>query len=115
MVTAHIARVAYDARKSFALVNGQTEPDWFKLEPWQRTAFLSQIRNIILNRGFSAEVMQEVYVADRAELGWTYGPRLDVRLKRDPFLLPWSKLSQFQRRSEQLVVAVVEAFREQHA
>src|SRR5947209_7832447 len=111
MDTTRIARVAYEARRAFYATQAMPQPEWFALDSWQRTAFLNQVRTTIINPGFTAEDLHELFLRERGDAGWSFGRQLDPKRKTDPYLKPWGSLTREQRVAEDVVVAMVGVFR----
>lgn len=101
-----IARVCYDSIKA---LNESVGDYW--MVPWgeasqnEKNFFIKGVQEV-WGAGCDAKAAHEIWMKNRLSEGWSRGPK-NTRKQTHPSLIPFSKLSQFEKAKDHIFAAIV--------
>lgn len=105
-----ISRTVHEAIRAWAMAHGQTDiPAWDVAEPWMQTSTRQSVQDVLHDKNMSGQTQHEHWVEQKMKDGWRYGPVKDPDQRTHPLLVPYEDLPDYERRKDQLVVAIVKA------
>lgn len=100
------ARIVHDVNRVYCEAMGDySQKSWEEAPDWQREATFAGIKNPVVD----GQKRHELWMQDKLDKGWIYGPVKDGSKKTHPDLIPYDQLSIESRRKDWLVSAVVAA------
>lgn len=103
-----IAVVVHAAIKAWNEAHGDFSlKDWNEAEQWQRDSTFQMIDDILLHQQPDAEQVHNLWMQKKLADGWVYGEIKSSEKKTHPCLVPFSQLSDFERKKDSLVKAIV--------
>lgn len=108
--TGAIARVAYEVIRAYCQSLGDnSQPAWEDAPQWQRDSALSGVGFHMVFPNASPAESHRVWMAQKMDEGWTYGPEKRPELKQHPCLVPFEELPREQQVKDFLFRGVVHA------
>lgn len=105
-----VARVVHEAVRAWARSDGDTSiKAWSRAPRWQREATLEAIAYRIEHPCAPASAQHNQWASQKRADGWKHGKTKDARKKTHPLLVPYEELSEFERRKDALVGAVIDS------
>ena len=105
-----IAKICHETNRAYREVIGETtSPRWEDAPVWLREATVEGVKFILQNPGASAERTHENWLHRKEKDGWKYGIVSNAAKKEHPSILPYSMLSENDKRKDALFIAVVHA------
>jgi hypothetical protein len=105
-----IAKICHETNRAYREVIGETtQPHWESAPDWLREATIEGVIFLLENPGASAERTHENWLRRKEKEGWKYGIVSNAEKKEHPTILPYSMLTDSERRKDALFVAVVHA------
>ncbi len=105
-----IAKICHETNRAYREVIGETtQPHWENAPDWLREATIEGVIFLLENPGASAERTHENWLRRKEKEGWKYGIVSNAEKKEHPSILPYSMLTESERRKDALFVAVVHA------
>jgi len=107
----HIAKICHETNRAYREVIGETTlPRWEDAPDWLRQATIEGVIFLLENPGVSlAERAHENWLHRKEKDGWKYGIVSNAAKKEHPSILPYSMLTENDRRKDALFIAVVHA------
>jgi len=104
-----IAQVVHEANRALQIIQGDPSPSqpWICENPAIKASAIESVR--AAREGVSARHLHEIWLADKAEHGWSYGPVKDSQAKTHPCMVPYDDLPDGQRDKDRLFIALVDA------
>jgi RyR domain len=103
-----VAQVAHEANRTWDSVRGVTPgPSWDQAHEWQRAAAIKGVRLALA--GAPASQLHETWRATKQSQGWQPGPVKDREARTDPMLVPYTELSEEDKRTPDLIEAIARA------
>jgi hypothetical protein len=103
-----IAKVAYEANRAWCDVLGEpVNPSWDDADVWRRDSAVHGVLSAV--SGAAPEDLHASWLKDRLGRGWSYGAAKNADAKTDPALVPFSALTDTQRRKFELFSAIAQA------
>lgn len=107
-----IAELCHEANATYCRLYGdESQMPWNLAPEWQRQSAVNGVKFHIENPGAGPEASHENWLAEKAALGWGYGPVKDAEKKQHPCFMPYDGLPIEQRMKDSLFIAVVNCFR----
>ena len=104
------ARVAHQANKAYAeSLYDFTIVDWDFAPLWQKESVIAGARAVAAGTTKTPEEQHQAWMNHKIAEGWVYGPEKDNLLKTHPCLVPYSQLSEEDKRKDLIFRAVVKA------
>lgn len=104
-----LARVSHESNRAYCIYTGDlSQPPWDSAPEWQRKSARNGVRGVL--RGNTPEQSHQSWFAEKVLDGWVYGPVKDVERKTHPCMVPYDELPPYQRKKDELYIAVVTAF-----
>jgi hypothetical protein len=102
-----IAAVAWAANAELEALHGDPAPSLpgDAEDDHAHAVTLAGVRAIL--DGATPEMLHETWCRARKRQGWTYGPRMDSRLKTHPFLVPYSQMPEQVKLRGRVFAAIV--------
>lgn len=101
------AKTAHEVNRAYCQGLGDdSQVPWEDAPEWQRTSALNGVNGILVD-GNSPEESHEVWLTEKRNTGWRYGPVKDPEKKEHPCFLPYHELPDAQRFKDTLFVATV--------
>ena len=108
MDASRIARVAHEADRALAAVQGRMDQrTWFALEARDRANLVTGVQVALDTPRATAADLHAAWLSDKREAGWRWGPAFDRTAQTDPLMIPWDQLSVPAQARELLFVATV--------
>lgn len=84
---------------------------WEDADIWQKESLVRAVRNMLDDNHNNPEDYHKYWKKQKEELGWKYGKVKDIEKKGHPFIVDYKDLPKHERVKDQLLVAIVGAFR----
>jgi len=108
-----IAQVCYEANRAYcATLGGFSGPPWHGAPKWHQDSIKKGVAHFIKNWDLTVEQLHELWLNDKREQGWTYGPVLNEAEKVHPCFVPYGSLPVEQRMKDYLFSHIVRAYLE---
>lgn len=102
------ARAAHEANNIYnAAIGDVLSPAWDELTQAQRDGVIAGAKHALA--GGSPADSHALFLQTRAAEGWTYGPVKDFAARTSPCMVPYTELTEAQRRKDDLLQAIVRA------
>ena len=106
-----IAKICHQVNKAYCESIGDTsQVDWEEAPNWQIQSAINGVKSH-LNDNITPEQSHEVWMKEKIDNGWIYGPEKDETLKTHPCIVPYNELPLEQRTKDYLFKAVCDAFK----
>lgn len=103
-----IAIVVHEANRALCLANGDpSQVPWDLAPQWQKDSTFNSVEAAI--RGETPQKLHEIWVKEKEDSGWTYGPVKDPLNKQHDCLVPYDQLPDYQKAKDKLFIDVVQA------
>lgn len=103
-----IARVAHEVNKAYCESTGdKSQPTWEEAPAWQKDSAINGVKAHLVNPDLTPEQSHELWLAQKRDEGWTYGPVKNPATKEHPCFMPYDGLPEGQRSKDYLFKAVV--------
>ena len=103
-----IARICHETNRAYCLSLGdKSQAAWDEAPEWQRTSCINGVRHHLEHPDTTPEGSHEVWLAEKREAGWKYGPVKDAEKKEHPCCLPYSELSESDKAKDYIFRAIV--------
>ena len=100
------ARAAHEVNRAYCLAIGDaSQPSWEAAPEWQRSSVITGVAGVLAGNG--PEASHVSWLAEKAATGWKYGPVKDPDKKEHPCFVPYSDLSESQKKKDLLFVTTV--------
>jgi hypothetical protein len=107
---ARIAQVMHETMRAWQKANGQTPaPPWGRAPKWMKEASLASVVWRIANPNAPVSAQHDQWMTQKTSEGWKYGRAKSGKKKTHPMLVPYGELSEFEKRKDALVNAVIDA------
>lgn len=106
------AKAAHEAVRILAESHGQTHiPQWDKLEgsksEWMMADTVKRVESLANGEvPPDPEAEHKRWSEQRASQGWTWGPTRDNDAKKNPLMVPFASLPQFEKSKDAMMVEV---------
>ena len=108
LTTEEIARVCHEANRAYCLINGDMSQQPYDDAPdWQKVSLIKGVQNIVDKPTTTPEESHALWLETKRIDGWTYGEVKDPESKTHPCFLPYSELSEHDRRKDELFRGIV--------
>jgi hypothetical protein len=105
-----VARVVHEAVRAWASSRGDASiPPWNKAPQSMRDSTAAAIAFRLENPDAPPSAQHDQWAAQKRADGWKRGKVKDAQKKTHPMLVPYARLSVFERRKDALVAAVIAA------
>lgn len=105
-----IARVCHEANRAYCQTLGDNNHlSWDDSPEWVREPVRSGVQHALNNPNQTPEEVHETWLSHKTDDGWIYGPTKDPVAKTHPCCVPYSQLSENDRRKDLLFLSVVRA------
>ena len=105
-----IAMVAHAVKLAYCEATGDlTQVLWQYAPAWQKNSALLDVNLHLNNPETSASKSHEIWLEQKLNDGWKYGPRKDAELKLHPCVCSFEELTKEQQIKDHLFKAVVNA------
>ncbi len=105
-----IARIVHAAIRAYQLALGEAAAArWEEAEPWQRESTIEGVKFRLDHPGAPISAQHDQWMAEKQAAGWRYGAVKDAQKKTHPALVPFTELSETERRKDALFQAVIDA------
>lgn len=95
-IVAACAEAAHEMNRIFCNAHGDNSQPYFKDAPdWQKQSSVNTTINVI--NGASPEKTHEVWLIEKLNAGWKYGPVKDPDKKEHPCIIPYYQLPPEQK------------------
>jgi len=110
-----IARVCHEANRAWcATIGDHSQPPWDQAPAWQCDSALhgvkAHLEALRAGRPLEPSASHELWLAEKREQGWRWGPVKDPDKKEHPCFVPYDRLPEEQRIKDALFGAIVAAF-----
>jgi hypothetical protein len=104
-----IAEVCHNVNKAYCeAIGDNSQPRWQEAPEWQRqSAINGVIAHLNSNLELTPQMSHELWMKEKLDNGWKYGPVKDVEKKEHPCMMPYENLPQEQRVKDYLFRQVV--------
>lgn len=110
MTVEQIARVCHEAVRAYARSAGDHSiRSWRNSHAQIKESAIIGVQNVIANPNTTAKESHDLWVRVKKSQGWVYGPEKDAEEKTHPCIVPYAELSAFQRKKDDLFIAIVKA------
>ena len=107
-----IAQIAHEINRAYCIAIGDSsQSSWNEAPEWQKDSAQNGVR-AHLQRELTPEQSHELWLAQKREEGWSYGPVKDPTRKQHPCFMPYERLPKDQRVKDYLFAAVVKSLQE---
>ena len=107
-----IARVCHEANRAYCLALGDTSQlPWAEAPEWAKDSARHGVEAHLLEHGLNPRASHEVWLKEKADAGWIYGPVKDAEAKTHPCVLPYDELPDAQKQKDARFGAIVQALR----
>ncbi len=105
------ARAAHEANRAYCeSIGDDSQKAWDDAPDWQKESAVDGVKHAF--DGSTPEQAHERWMDLKKEDGWVYGPEKNPDWKTHPCLVPYDKLPEYQRRKDDLFVAIARAVTE---
>ncbi len=107
-----IARICHEANRAYCLAfDDHSQVHWEVAPEGVVCSAIDGVLHALSNPGISSQEMHANWVAFKAQTGWRYGPIKDSDKKEHPCMVPYDDLPAYQKRKDELFLAIVNALR----
>jgi hypothetical protein len=113
-----VARIAHGANMAYQYILGDGTPSlpWNSVDEWLADGTVNAVR--VIREGLAAglpedqvcEIVHEIWVVSRKELGWVHGEEKDYESKTHPCLVHWADLPDYQKLKTGMMYDIVKRF-----
>jgi hypothetical protein len=105
-----IAEINHEANVALCNILGETtQGSWVDAPYWQRESSINGVRVILSNKDAKPEDAHNIWMKEKYEARWIYGPTKDPDKKEHPCLKPFNKLAPEQQAKDHLFLNIVRA------
>ena len=114
----NIAMVCHEANRALQVLLAFKHPgNGIKVSDHWETPYTDELNDQIVSAvngvyfavsGLTPEDLHNVWLKEKTERGWVYGPEKDFDKKTHPCLVPYSELPREDRRKDELFAAIVD-------
>lgn len=106
-----IAGVAYEAMRAYraALNPRDTRVEWYRASDGVREQYCAAVALYIKEPGRDPSYQHEMWMQNKLEDGWEWGPEESEHFKQHPCLRPYEDLPVAEKRKDVLFQAIVRA------
>lgn len=102
------ARAAHEANRAYCLAIGDTSHlSWDDAPGWQTASARNGVIGALA--GNTPEQAHESWLAEKAAMGWKWGPVKDPEKREHPCFVPYADLPESQRAKDDVFISVVRA------
>lgn len=110
---AQIAVICHQTNKAWCEMNGDfSQKDWHAAPDWHRESAVKGVEFRLANPNATPEAQHEAWYKAKEADGWVYGEVKDAEAKTTPCMVEYNQLPLFQRKKDELFVAIVEVLRD---
>lgn len=107
---ARIAQVMHETMRAWQKANGETPaPPWGRAPKWMKEASFASVAWRIANPNAPVSAQHDQWMTQKTSQGWKYGRTKSGVKKTHPMLVPYSELSEVEKRKDALVNAVIDS------
>lgn len=110
MNVTQLAQVVHEANRAYCQTLGDdSQVPWSEAPEWQRSSAVNGVEGILTGTITRPEQSHEIWLAEKARAGWTYGPVKDAEKKTHPCFVPYAELPADQQTKDAIFFAIVRA------
>ena len=98
-----IARAVHEQMRAWCELNGQVGSPWEQATSHDHDSSREAVRSYFKDGPKSGPEEHERWMAAKEADGWKFGPRKDAKAKTHPDMVPWEKLSEFNKIKDEVV------------
>jgi hypothetical protein len=88
-----IAKIAHELNRQYCITLGDdSQPSWEDAPEWQRNSIISGVKAHILDPLLTPEESHNLWLKQKTDEGWSWGPTKDVEAKTHPCFRPYNEL-----------------------
>ena len=109
------AKICYQANKALCEINGDfSQVDWENASDDNKKSAISTVMSVadmvVSGRVATAKDLFEIWKKFKIANGYVYGPVKDDAKKTHPCIVDYENLPEFQRKKDELLLSIIEAF-----
>lgn len=110
MKTGDIARICHEANRAYCHAHhDNTQLPWPVAPDWVHESAIKGVHFAQQNPNSTAEDQHRAWSDDKIAQGWRFGRVKDADRKEHPCLVEYAELPEFQRKKDELFLAIVRA------
>ena len=114
MTDEKLAKIAYEVNVAYCESLGDiVHPAWDELMPFEVAECVDLVKTVREDQMVAPKSLHALWCAGRGKKGWSYGPRLDFKIKTHPLLTDFEKLSKNNQSKGYILKGVVSALTNQ--
>lgn len=104
-----LARVSHESNRAYCIYReDHSQPAWDEAPEWQKRSARNGVRGVL--KGNTPEQSHQSWLAEKVREGWVYGAVKDVEKKTHDCMVSYDELPPYQRKKDEIYVAVITAF-----
>jgi hypothetical protein len=113
MTVEQVAKVAHEINRAFCMAMGDhSQTYWEDAPDWQRNSAIHGVDFHLNNHDATPEMSHTVWMAEKVNDGWKYGPVKDAEKKEHPCIVPYDSLPLEQKAKDYLFRQTVHSLKQ---
>lgn len=113
MTVERVAEFCHETNRRWCEMNGDfTYSSWYSTPQEIKDSVIHGVRFMICNPDATSEQSHNNWMKKKVEDGWVYGKNKNIILKKHPCMVPYEKLSAFEKMKDNLFKRTVQSFYE---
>lgn len=105
-----IAQICHEANRIWCRGHKDfSQLPWDECATWQKDAAINNVNFIINHPDSSLKDIHDAWMDFKFKEGWRYGTEKNIEFKTHPSLIPYHELSDFEKKKDELMKAIVTA------